>query len=82
MCLTCGSINTFVQKDWAQTVSDVQGWLNTRASGYLERFHISPESVQSNVTSAAKSVGSGVAAWLGNFATALPGHIVAVFLYR
>src|SRR5262245_18669104 len=46
-----GSINTFLARDWTQTVSDVQAWLNGRAGPYIERFHISPESIRTNVES-------------------------------
>lgn len=75
------SINQFVAKDWSAVMGQVQGWLNRRTAPYLERFHISADSVQEGVESLATNVGRAIAAWFGGFATTLPGHFVGVFLF-
>jgi predicted PurR-regulated permease PerM len=75
------TINQFVQKDWTHTAEEAEKWFSERASGYLERFHISVDSIRPSLQNLARSAGSAVASWFGGFATALPGHIVDAFLF-
>lgn len=75
------SINQFLAKDWSGVLGRLQDWLSSRPAAYLDRFHISADSVRENLEALATSGGRAIAGWFGGLATAVPSFVVGVFLF-
>jgi predicted PurR-regulated permease PerM len=75
------SINELLSVGLSEILDKVQAFLATHFSGIADALHLPVESLRDGALSLAKRLGSGLAAWAGDLASALPGQFVDTFLF-
>jgi predicted PurR-regulated permease PerM len=75
------SIGSFLDRDWAEVTTSVQGFLDDRLGSVGEHLRIDGQRIRAGAENLVRQVGGGLAGWLGGIARALPGAIVDLFLF-
>lgn len=75
------SINDFLARGLPDVVAKLQTFWTDYLAGVADRLPFPVTSLRDSATSLAQKLGGTVAATAGGFATALPGQVVALFLF-
>jgi predicted PurR-regulated permease PerM len=79
------SMNRFLARDWGETFGAIRGFLSDKVAGYTHFLQMGdesgPERIGAAVENLVREVGTTIAAAAGNFAMALPGQLLDLFLF-